>query len=79
MDAQTSLRKNTISQEPLLFEYINGPRREKTCLRGFANNIGADKPAHPQSDQRLCYWLTGKNHSQACFERNFTILASLCS
>ena len=32
-----------------------GPRREKTCLRGFANNTGADQPAHPQSDQRLCY------------------------
>ena len=22
----------------------NGPRREKTCLRGFANNTGADQP-----------------------------------
>ena len=28
---------------------INGPRREKTCLRGFANNTGADQPAHPRS------------------------------
>ena len=26
-----------------------GPRREKTCLRGFANNIGADQPAHRHS------------------------------
>ena len=26
---------------------INGPRREKTCLRCFANNKGTDKPAHP--------------------------------
>ena len=26
-----------------------GPRREKTCLRGFANNTGADQPAHPSS------------------------------
>ena len=25
-----------------------GPRRE-TCLRGFANNTGADQPAHPRS------------------------------
>ena len=24
-----------------------GPRREKTCLRGFANNKGADQHAHP--------------------------------
>ena len=23
-----------------------GPRREKTCLRGFANTKGADQPAH---------------------------------
>ena len=23
------------------------PRRDKTCLRGFANNKGADQPAHP--------------------------------
>ena len=28
---------------------INEPRREKTCLRGFANNTGADQPAHPRS------------------------------
>ena len=26
-----------------------GPRREKTCLRGFANNTGTDQPAHPHS------------------------------
>ena len=29
---------------PLLL--VNGPRHEKTCLRGFANNKGADQPAH---------------------------------
>ena len=28
---------------------IIGPRREKTCLRGFANNTGADQPAHPRN------------------------------
>ena len=27
----------------------NGPQREKTCLRGLANNTGADQPAHPRS------------------------------
>ena len=27
----------------------DGPRRDKTCLRGFANNKGADQPAHPRS------------------------------
>ena len=26
-----------------------GPRREKTCIRGVANNTGADQPAHPRS------------------------------
>ena len=28
---------------------IIGPQRKKTCLRGFANNTGADQPAHPRS------------------------------
>ena len=27
----------------------SGPRREKTCIRGFANNTGADQPAHHRS------------------------------
>ena len=27
---------------------LDGPRRDKTCLRGFANNKGADQPAHPR-------------------------------
>ena len=26
-----------------------GPRREKTCLRGFVNNTGADQTEHPHS------------------------------
>ena len=26
-----------------------GPGREKTCLRGFVNNTGADQPAHSRS------------------------------
>ena len=33
---------------------IYGPRREKTCLRGFANNTGADQPAHPHSLISAC-------------------------
>ena len=32
---------------PIVLE-SNGPRREKTWLRGFANNTGADQPAHPR-------------------------------
>ena len=27
-------------------KFIYGPRCEKTCLRGVANNKGADRPAH---------------------------------
>ena len=26
-----------------------GPQCEKTCLRGFGNNTGADQPAHSRS------------------------------
>ena len=40
-------------KHPLLIsdavQTLNGPRREKTCLRRFANNKGADQPAHPRS------------------------------
>ena len=28
---------------------LDGPRCEKTCLWGFANNKGTDQPAHPRS------------------------------
>ena len=28
---------------------IYGPQHEKTCLLGFANSTGADKPVHPPS------------------------------
>ena len=28
---------------------LYGPQREKTCLREFSNNTGADQPAHPRS------------------------------
>ena len=39
---------------PMLFVYNQtnytqyGPRREKTCLWGFANNKGSYQPAHPR-------------------------------
>ena len=32
-----------------LYSFTYGPRREKTCFRGFANNTGADQPAHTHS------------------------------
>ena len=31
-----------------LIMVLYGPRREKTCLRWFANNKDADQPAHPR-------------------------------
>ena len=47
-----------------------GPRREKTCLRAFANITGADQPAHPRSlisafvvlflESIICKFATGK-------------------
>ena len=30
------------------WERVYGPQREKICLRVFANNTGADQPAHPR-------------------------------
>ena len=27
----------------------NGPRGERTCLPGFANNKGVDEPAYPRN------------------------------
>ena len=35
--------------------------------------------ASAHSDQRLCYSRIGKNSIWTCYERNFIILASLCS
>ena len=33
----------------ILTKLAYGPHRKKTCLLGFANNTGADQPAHPRS------------------------------
>ena len=35
--------------------------------------------ASAQSDQRLCYLLSGKYHIQTCYKQFFNFLASLCS
>ena len=35
------------SKYQILLCWLIGPRREKTCLRGFAENTGSDQPAHP--------------------------------
>ena len=39
--------KTIIYLSLLLNLRLYGLRHEKTCLRGFANNTGADQPAHP--------------------------------
>ena len=49
--------------------------RKRTLLH--ANNKGEDQTV--QSDQRLCYSLSGKPDGLICYMRNFKILASLCS
>ena len=41
---QLDINSNQAGTQPLY-----GPQRKKTCLRGFANNTGADQPAHPRS------------------------------
>ena len=33
----------------LLIRVLYGPRREKTCLRWFANNKGSDQSVHTRS------------------------------
>ena len=56
MDAMVSdsghpngLKEENSHFAPNLGLLINGPQSEKTCLRGFANNTGADRPEHPRS------------------------------
>ena len=58
---------------------LNGPRRDKTCHWGFANNKDADQQAHPGrliSTLLLAYW---KVLYLNLLRANFNILASLCS
>ena len=39
-----------VSVESEIFvRYIHEPRHEKMCLMSYANNKGADQPAHPRS------------------------------
>ena len=46
------LGKLTLSGYPVILAHtfaIKWPQHEKTCLRGFVNNTGADQPAHLRS------------------------------
>ena len=55
-----------------------GPRRKKTCLRGFANNTGADQPTLLRSlirafvirffERTICKRGTGREHSGSVVE-----------
>ena len=42
-------RISGITDKALLVMCINGPGHAKTCLMPYANNKGADQPAHPRS------------------------------
>ena len=44
---------------------------------GGGNNTGVDQPGHLQSDQPLCYSLSGEYSSQACSMQNSIFLVSL--
>ena len=46
---EDTAKKNLRPTSTIMVLIIYGPRREKTCLWGFANNTGADQPAHPCS------------------------------
>ena len=41
--------RNSAPEKSRKSHVLLGPQREKTCLRGFANNKGPDQPAHPRS------------------------------
>ena len=59
---------------------VNGPRREQTCLRGFANNKGADQPAHPRIlISAFVIRLLESFISRLASREIFIFLASLCS
>ena len=45
IDRQRDIQKDRHAYRQKLGE----PRREKTCVRKFTNNKGADRPAHPRS------------------------------
>ena len=83
-DLRKDLSWQTMSKHPPLMWAIlvHGPRCEKTCLRKFANNNGADQPAHTRSlisafVIRLLQSITSRLAKSEI--SNFNFLASLCS
>ena len=58
-----------------LYHVINEPRRDKTCLQGFANNIGVDQPVRMRNlISTFVVHLLESNISKLA-----TSIASLCS
>ena len=54
------------------------PQREKTCLRRFANNTGADYPGHPRSlISTFVIRLLESSIFKLAFKQNFNNLAIL--
>ena len=48
VSTKVALHKNQDDQKfECKIRPLFGPRREKACLQGFANNTGTDQPAHP--------------------------------
>ena len=57
---------------------LNGPRREKTCFWGCANNKGADQPAHPHSLISAFVISFLESVMSKLVTSEFSCLASLC-
>ena len=62
-----------------LLHIIRASTRENLPSGVCEQHRGRPACASAQSDQRLCYSRFGKNHIKACYKRNFSFLASLCS
>ena len=58
---------------------VNEPGHEKMCLMPYANNKGADQPAHPRSLISAFVVRCRQNDTSSLYIRNFKILAGLCS
>ena len=64
----------------LCYAYLYGSQREKTCVRAFANNKGADQPVLRCSlISTFVIYLLESIISKLAYKGNFIILASLSS
>ena len=57
---------------------LYGPGHAKTCLMPYANNKGADQPAHPRS-LISTFVVLCLDTMYTCYIQSFKILASFCS